>query len=193
MNYTIIENGVVGNVIVLRPANAGEFPGAVALHDRPVGIGDTYSDGRFRRDGEEVLTADEEIAAMQTAAVVALRFVTVDNDRLAAGALYPKWTAGAHAVGDIYTARGQVWECIQAYDNAVYPDIKPGNAAWGTFHRPLHATAPEQARPFVQPTGAHDIYKAGEYMTLDGVLWKCKADTAYSPAEYADAWEVQDA
>mgnify|MGYP004648232519 CR=1 FL=1 len=193
MNYAIIENGVVGNVIVLRPANAGEFPGAAALGDRSVGIGDTYSDGRFRRDGEEVLTADEEIAAMQTAAVVALRFVTVDNDRLAAGALYPKWTAGAHEAGDIYAARGQVWECIQAYDNAVYPDIKPGNAAWGTFHRPLHATAPEQARPFVQPTGAHDIYKAGEYMTLDGVLWKCKADTAYSPAEYADAWEVQDA
>lgn len=193
MNYAIIENGVVGNVIVLRPANAGEFPSAVALHDRPVGIGDTYSDGRFRRDGEEVLTADEEIAAMQTAAVVALRFVTVDNDRLAAGALYPKWTAGAHAVGDIYTARGQVWECIQAYDNAVYPDIKPGNAAWGTFHRPLHAAAPEQARPFVAPTGAHDIYKAGEYMTLDGVLYKCLTDTAYSPAEYAAAWEVQDA
>lgn len=193
MNYAIIENGAVANVIVLRAANAGDFPGAVALHERPVGIGDTYSDGRFRRDGEEVLTAAEEITTMQAAAVVALRFVTVDNDRLAAGALYPRWTAGAHSTGDIYTARGQVWECIQAYDNVVYPDIVPGNAAWGTFHRPLHATAPEQARPFVAPTGAHDIYKAGEYMTLDGTLYKCLTDTAYSPAEYAAAWEVQDA
>ena len=74
MRYAIIENGVVGNVIVLRPANAGEFPSAVALGDRPVGIGDTYSDGRFRRDGEEVLTAQEEIeqykAALQTLGVV---------------------------------------------------------------------------------------------------------------------------
>lgn len=190
MNYAIIENGVVGNVIVLRPANAGEFPGAVALHDRPVGIGDSYQDGKFWRDGEEVLTAAEEIAAMQTAAVAVLRFVTVDNDRLAAGALYPKWAAGAHSMGDIYTARGQVWECIQGYDNAVYPDIVPGGTAWGTFHRPLHATSPDTARPWVQPTGAHDIYKAGEYMTLDGVLYKCLQDTAYSPTEYADAWEA---
>lgn len=188
MNYAIIENGVVGNVIVLRPANAGEFPGAVALHDRPVGIGDSYQDGKFWRDGEEVLTAAEEIAAMQTAAVAVLRFVTVDNDRLAAGALYPKWAAGAHSMGDIYTARGQVWECIQGYDNAVYPDIVPGGTAWGTFHRPLHATSPDTARPWVQPTGAHDIYKAGEYMTLDGVLYKCLQDTAYSPTEYANAW-----
>ena len=74
MNYAIIENGVVGNVIVLRPANAGEFPGAVALHDRPVGIGDTYSEGKFYRDGAEVLTAQEEIeqykAALQTLGVV---------------------------------------------------------------------------------------------------------------------------
>lgn len=190
MRYAIIENGTVTNVIALRETNAGEFPGAVALHGCPVGIGDSCADGRFYRDGEEVLTADEEIAAMQTAAVAALRFVVADNDRLAAGALYPKWIEGQHAAGEIYTARGQVWECIQAYDNAVYPDIVPGNAAWGTFHRPLHATAPEQARPFVAPTGAHDIYKAGEYMTLDGTLYKCVQDTAYSPTEYAAAWEA---
>ncbi len=190
MRYAIVTGGAVTNVIALRETNAGDFPGAVALHDRPVGIGDTYSEGKLYRDGEELLTAAEEIAAMQAAAVVVLRFVVADNDRLAAGALYPKWEEGQHAAGELYTARGQVWECIQAYDNAVYPDIVPGGTVWGTFHRPLHATRPDTARPWVQPTGAHDIYKAGEYMTLDGVLWKCLQDTAYSPAEYAAAWEA---
>ena len=190
MRYAIIENNTVTNVIALRETNAGEFPDAVALHDRPVGIGDSYQDGKFYRDGEELLTPDEEVAAMQTAAVAVLRFVVADNDRLAASALYPKWEEGQHAAGEVYTARGQVWECIQAYDNAVYPDIVPGNAAWGTFHRPLHATSPDTARPWVQPTGAHDIYKAGEYMMLDGTLYKCLQDTAYSPAEYAAAWEA---
>lgn len=97
---------------------------------------------------------------------------------------------GAARGGEVYTARGQVWECIQGYDNAVYPDIVPGGTAWGTFHRPLHATAPEQARPFVAPTGAHDIYKAGEYMTLGETLYKCLQDTAHSPTEYANAWEA---
>lgn len=74
MRYAIVTGGAVTNVIALREINAGDFPGAVALHDRPVGIGDTYSDGKFWRDGKEVLTAQEEIeqykAALQTLGVV---------------------------------------------------------------------------------------------------------------------------
>ena len=74
MRYAIVTDGTVTNVIVLRETNAGDFPGAVALHDRPVGIGDSYQDGKFYRDGEELLTAQEEIeqykAALQTLGVV---------------------------------------------------------------------------------------------------------------------------
>ena len=74
MRYAIVTDGTVTNVIVLRETNAGDFPGAVALHDRPVRIGDTYSEGKFWRDGVEVLTAQEEIeqykAALQTLGVV---------------------------------------------------------------------------------------------------------------------------
>lgn len=67
MRYAIIENGTVANIIALRPANAGDFPGAVALHDRPVGIGDSYQDGKFYRDGEEVLTTAEENEMLRAA------------------------------------------------------------------------------------------------------------------------------
>ena len=74
MRYAIVTGGAVTNVIALRETNAGDFPGAVALHDRPVGIGDTYSESKFWRDGKEVLTAQEEIeqykAALQTLGVV---------------------------------------------------------------------------------------------------------------------------
>lgn len=74
MRYAIVTGGAVTNVIALRETNAGDFPGAVALHDRPVGIGDTYSESKFWRDGAEVLTAQEEIeqykAALQTLGVV---------------------------------------------------------------------------------------------------------------------------
>ena len=74
MRYAIMTGGAVTNVIALRETNAGEFPDAVALHDRPVGIGDTYKDGKFYRGGQEVLTAQEEIeqykAALQTLGVV---------------------------------------------------------------------------------------------------------------------------
>ena len=48
------------------------------------------------------------------------------------------------------------------------------------------------ARAWVQPTGAHDIYRAGEYMIwTDGQVYKCLSDTAYSPGEYGQAWGVQ--
>lgn len=74
MRYAIIQDNIVINIIALRDTNAKDFPGAVALHDRPVGIGDTYSEGKFWRDGVEVLTAQEEIeqykAALQTLGVV---------------------------------------------------------------------------------------------------------------------------
>jgi len=62
MNYAIIENDVVTNVIV------GPLPDGmdgVALGDRPVAIGDAYADGAFTRDGAPVLTPEERIAELE--------------------------------------------------------------------------------------------------------------------------------
>lgn len=97
-----------------------------------------------------------------------------DDSRIRVSGLYEPWTAGKHEAGDIRNAAGQTWECFQAHDCAVYPDIKPGSDAWFTFWRPLHGKTPETARPFVP---------------VQGALYKCVQDTAYSPADYAQAWE----
>ena len=62
MNYAIIENGMVVNIIV------GPLPvgmDGVALVERPVSIGDTYEGGVFMREGEVVLTDAEKIHAME--------------------------------------------------------------------------------------------------------------------------------
>ena len=73
MRYAIVTDGIVTNIIALNDRNANDFPAAVKLGDRPVGIGDTYTDGKFYRDGVEVLTAAEEAeqysAALQTLGV----------------------------------------------------------------------------------------------------------------------------
>lgn len=114
-----------------------------------------------------------------------------EETRLALSGLFEPWTAGKHAVGELCNAQNQSWECFQAHDNAVYPDITPGNAAWFTFWKPLHGKSPDTARLFVQPTGAHDVYKTGECMIwTDGKVYQCLSDTAYSPTDYAAAWEV---
>lgn len=65
MRYAIVTDGIVTNVIELRPSVT--WPGAVALGERPVGIGDTYQDGKFYRGGQEVLTAQEEIERYKAA------------------------------------------------------------------------------------------------------------------------------
>lgn len=54
MNYALIENDIVTNLIWLHPMNAEEFPNAVSIENLPVAIGDTYEDGKFYRDGVEV-------------------------------------------------------------------------------------------------------------------------------------------
>ena len=72
MNYALIENGIVINVIWLDPDNAGDFPSA-ARCDVPAKIGDAYQDGRFYRDGSEVLTLEEDYRRQLEDALEALR------------------------------------------------------------------------------------------------------------------------
>lgn len=114
---------------------------------------------------------------------------TTADEIIMCSALYDEWQEGKHVAGDVFCVGGEPWECFQNYDNVVHPDIKPGNSAWYTFNRPFHGTSRETAREFVQPTGAHDMYLTGEWMVSDGRYYRCKSDTAYNPADYADAWE----
>lgn len=72
MNYALIENGVVINVIVLLPCNVKDFPNAIDVGERPVQIGDTYQDGKFYRDGIEILSREQELLVELTDAKTAL-------------------------------------------------------------------------------------------------------------------------
>ena len=62
MNYALIENGVVTNLIWLYPANAAEFPGAVPLGGVPAAICDAWDGECFWRNGERVLTPAQRAA-----------------------------------------------------------------------------------------------------------------------------------
>lgn len=80
MNYALIENGIVTNIIWLYPNNASDFPTAVPCGDYPVGIGDTYTDGVFYHDGEKLLTPNEQLLADQTDMQKALNVLGVEID-----------------------------------------------------------------------------------------------------------------
>ena len=63
--YAVLDGGIVTNIIWLCASNAGDFPGAVSVGDRPVAIGDQYLDGVFIRDGVPVPTFEELTAAAE--------------------------------------------------------------------------------------------------------------------------------
>ena len=77
MRHAMVENGIVTNLIWLYEGNAGDFPNAVALDERPVAIGDGYQNGVFVRGGLPVLTPLEEareLIARLDAAIVDLEY-----------------------------------------------------------------------------------------------------------------------
>lgn len=84
MRYALVENGIVVNVIWLNDKNAGDFPTAVKLGDRPVTMGDTYANGKFYRDGEEVLTPLETAQTEIEQYKAALQKLGVDTEEVAA-------------------------------------------------------------------------------------------------------------
>lgn len=95
----------------------------------------------------------------------------------------------AYEVGDVraHPETGYPRECIQAYDGSVHQDWTIDTS---TLWKPWHSRKKEYALPWEAPTGAHDMYKAGEYMVwTDGIVKKCVQDTNFSPDEYAQAWE----
>lgn len=94
-----------------------------------------------------------------------------------------------HEVGEVAThpETGYPYECMTAYDGSVQQDWTIDNR---TLWKPWHSRKPEYALPWEQPTGAHDMYKSGEYMIwTDGTVRGCKTDTDRGPDVLPDNWE----
>lgn len=105
--------------------------------------------------------------------------------------LFDVWTQDNYKVGDIRTDpdNGYPYECITQHDSISNPEWTIKNR---TLWTPWHSKSPDYALLYEAPTGAHDIYKVGEYMIFtDGKVYKALQDTNFSPTEYAQAWEVQ--
>ena len=79
MNYALIENGVVTNIIWLYSGNAADFPDAVRCGDVPVAIGDTYDGQDFYREGARVLSPVEQARKDAEDMEAALRLLGVDG------------------------------------------------------------------------------------------------------------------
>lgn len=207
--YVTTKDGYIENYALI-----GTIDGAIEIEDPPAEVLEDFvlHHTAYKLENGQLILDEDKLAAEQAAAeqaaltaryipseaqsaaavgrMVLAQMADLDDDsRIRVSGLYEPWTAGKYEAGDIRNAAGQTWECFQAHDNATYPDIKPGSAAWFTFWRPLHGKSPETARPFVPVQGAHDMYHAGEYAVYNDALYRCAQDTAYSPEDYPPAWE----
>lgn len=209
MDYLLIEDGVIVNIIVCEDDETAALFGAVPSYEGAT-IGAAYAppppepekptiDQRvetLETDVSDLTKAIKTPDALASAIYVSRQTldgvsITTDDQRIRASGLYDDWAAGNHQVGDIYNAVGQTWECHAAYDNAVYPDVTPGSSAWPTFNRPLHGKTRETAREFVQPqNGTTDIYHVGEWAIFEGDYVVALRDTNFSPADYPADWKT---
>lgn len=107
---------------------------------------------------------------------------------ISCAALFKPWKPGKYEAGAIRTDGITPCECMIAHDSTVNTDW---DISVRTLWKPYHSRQAKWALPFIHPTGAHDMYKAGEYMVYtDGNTYLAKEDTSYSPEEYPQAWEV---
>ena len=112
------------------------------------------------------------------------------TEGIACKGLFPVYEQNhSYSVGDVrlHPTTGNPKECMTAYDGSAQQDWTIDTP---TLWKPWHSRKKEYALPWEAPTGAHDMYKAGEYMIwTDGTVKKCVQDTNFGPDEYPQAWE----
>lgn len=108
---------------------------------------------------------------------------TLDDETALTGVeLFPAWVTGtAYATGDRVQYGGTLYKCVQAHTSQSdwTPDATP--ALWV-------AVSLEEYPDWVQPTGAHDAYSAGDKVTHNGTRWTSTVDSnVWEPGVYG--WE----
>ncbi len=93
-------------------------------------------------------------------------------------------------VGTPVKFNGQDYSLLQPHTPSHFPGQTPETlfSLWDI----LHTTDPLKAKPWVKPqNGTWGMYHEYECMIYtDGLIYKCRRDTVYSPEEYGPDWEV---
>ena len=145
-------------------------------------------------DEKQVLVAEKEAIikanqTMQSVAIPTLLRGRNDDVLVVMAAYIPQWEEGIFVVGDVRKDEsGYPKICVQSHNSLANPNY---DISVASLWSPYHAKSADHALPWITPTGAHDMYKANEYMVFtNGKTYKCVSDTVYSPSDYAQAWQL---
>ena len=93
----------------------------------------------------------------------------------------PVTAADAYLAGDVVEHDGAVW--VSTLNGNVW---EPGVSGWRRQRKDGKPAA------YVQPTGAHDAYRLGEKVTVDGTVYVSVIDfNVWSPETYPAGWAVE--
>ena len=110
-----------------------------------------------------------------------------DEDAMKFQILFPEFQPGVeYKVGDRIVYNGNFYKVVQGHLSQ--EDWTP-EAAPSVFAR---IGNPEEEYPeYIQPTGAHDAYAAGDKVTFEGKKYVSLYDAnVYSPSAYPAGWEL---
>ena len=189
-----IENGYMPLPLNKEIINGELVDKAIPAEEQPQTLKE-YLDSQFssiRKESEDRITAvkeesDKKAQSMRPLMTELIKGKPADVVIQSSEFILP-WAEGAFILDDVRIWKGQPKRCCQAHDSTGNLSYNPSVASlWA----PYHGTTAVTALPWTAPTGAYDMYKANECMMfIDGRTYRCLQDTAYSPAEYPQAWSA---
>ena len=138
------------------------------------------------------LTPEEKHYLYKIRAILDKYYPFIINDTVAINGAVEgmrDWVPASYSVNDVVKYNSIPYKCVQAHDSTNNSEWTPSStpALWMEYH----GTSKETARNWIAPTGAHDMYKQGEWMIFtDGKYYECLNDTAYSPTDYSSTWRA---
>ena len=110
-----------------------------------------------------------------------------DEDAMKFQILFPEFQPGVeYNEGDRVVYNGRFYKVVQGHLSQ--EDWNP-EAAASIFA--IIGNPAEEFPEFIQPTGAHDAYAAGDKVTFEGAKYESLMDAnIYSPAAYPAGWQV---
>ena len=136
--------------------------------------------------GQENLTVFQTIMSSFVRSQVA---TLPSNSVISITTFLPEWAPKKWEKNSACQYNGKPYKCVTAHDSTSNPSWNP---TVRSLFVPYHATAPEYALPYDQPTMAEDAYNTDEYMIwTGGTVRKCLKDaTVNGPDVLPDSWET---
>lgn len=198
MNYAIVKDGVVTNVITLRHSQESVFPDCVCMGDIPVNIGDTYINGNFYRNGHLVSTAEQK-ANEHLSSVSALALSLIKSTCVEA-------SVGPQANVGLFIAGAEEWEAGKAYErfdliryNGAIAWVKQAHTSqetWLPFSagtESLYGARPVPDEDGIYPYVYNMAVELGMKVYHEGVVYECIQGTdslLYTPDQVPALFKV---